>query len=82
MTLTYFTAWSNFVTLAFLYEKVYFQKTIAACDLKLIELMEIWSIEGQGHFLSLAQDYLHMKIKLASLSNHGAIFSQILNVGW
>ena len=43
VTLTYFTLRSNFVTNAFLEKKVDFSKTIAACDLKLIEqnLMEI-----------------------------------------
>ena len=46
-----------------------FSETIAACDLKvgrcrqLIEFMKVLSIEGQGHFLTLAQGHLHMKIK-------------------
>ena len=64
MTLTYFTARSNLVTLAFLWEKVktvYFSESIAACDLKvgrcrqLIEIMkyEGMSIEGQGHFFTI-----------------------------
>ena len=45
-----------------------FSETIAACDLKvgryrqLIEFMKV-CIEGQGHFLTLAQCHLHMKIK-------------------
>ena len=51
LTLTYFTTRSNFVTSAFLYEKVKivdFSEIIAACDLKigrcrqLIEIMKIW----------------------------------------
>ena len=33
-----------------------------------------------SHFLTLAQGHLHMKIKLAFLINHWAIFNQILNV--
>ena len=33
-----------------------FSETIAACNLKV-------NIQGQGHFLTLAQGYLHMKIK-------------------
>ena len=44
LTLTYFMPRSNFVTLAFLYEKVKkvdYSETIAACDLKLIDLMKI-----------------------------------------
>ena len=44
VTLNYFTARSNFVRLAFLQEKVKkvdFSETIAACDLKLIDLMKI-----------------------------------------
>ena len=50
VTLTYFTARSNLVTLAFLWEKVKtvdFSETIAACDLKvgrcrqLIEIMKV-----------------------------------------
>ena len=32
-----------------------------------------------SHFLTLAQGHLHMKIKLAFLINHWAIFNQILN---
>ena len=40
-------------------KKVDFSKTIAACDLKLIELMKI-----SGYFLTLAQGHLHMKIKI------------------
>ena len=42
--MTYFTARSNFVTLAFLWkkvEKVDFSETIAVCVLKLIDLMKI-----------------------------------------
>ena len=40
LTLTYFMARSNFLTLAFLYEKVKkvdYSETIGACDLKLID---------------------------------------------
>ena len=51
VTLTYFTARSNLVTLAFLWEKVKtvdFSETIAACDLKvgrcrqLIEFIKVY----------------------------------------
>ena len=52
LTLTYFTARSNFVTKALLFEKVRkkmdFSKTIAACGLKLIELIKIcefWKVQ-------------------------------------
>ena len=38
------------------------------------------SIEGQGHFLTLAKGHLYMKVELAIFNNHWAIFSQILNV--
>ena len=50
VTLTYFMAWSNLVTLAFLWKKVKtvdFSETIAACDMKvgrcrqLIEIMKV-----------------------------------------
>ena len=44
VTLTYFTARSNLVTLAFLWEKVKtvdFSETIAVSDLKQIDLMKI-----------------------------------------
>ena len=44
VTFTYSTERSNFVTLAFLLEKVKkvdYSETIAACDLKLIDLMKI-----------------------------------------
>ena len=46
-----------------------FSETVAACDLKvgrcrqLIEFMIYVSIDGQGHFLTLAQGHLCMKIK-------------------
>ena len=46
-----------------------FSETIKACDLKvgkcrqLIEFMTVGEFEGQGHFLTLAQGHLHMKIK-------------------
>ena len=46
-----------------------FSETIAASDLKvsrsrhLIEYMKILSIEGQGHFLTLAQGRVHTKIQ-------------------
>ena len=38
-------------------KKVDYSETIEACDLKLIslDLMKMLSIEGQGHFLTLAQ---------------------------
>ena len=74
---------SNFVTGFFVgkVKKGGFFRIFAASDLKLIELMKIYvSIEGQGHFLTLAQGHLHMEIKLAFLSNHWAIFSQIFNL--
>ena len=64
---------SNFVNEAFLLEKVKkvdFSKIIAACDLKLIELMKV---------LTFVKGHLYMKIKLA-VRNHLAIFNQILNV--
>ena len=46
-----------------------FSETIAASDLKvsrsrhLIECMSYVSIEGQGHFLTLAQGCVHTKIQ-------------------
>ena len=46
-----------------------FSETIAASDLKgcrnrhIIEYMKIISIEGQGHFLTLAQGCVHTKIQ-------------------
>ena len=49
-----------------------FSETIAACDLKvgryrqLIKLIRFVSIQGHGHFLTLAQGYLHLKIKTCS----------------
>ena len=47
-----------------------FSESIVALDLKdgtcthLIELMKKVSIEGQGHFFTLAQGHLHLKIKI------------------
>ena len=58
MTLTYFTAKSNFVTFAFLKEKmkkVDFSETIAACDLKLMDLMKICEYFRSRSFLDLGQ---------------------------
>ena len=40
-----------------------FSETIAACDLKQMNLMKICDIEGQGHFLTLAQGCVHTKIQ-------------------
>ena len=36
------------------------------------------SIEGQGHFLTLAQGHVHTKIKLDFLRNYSADLDQIL----
>ena len=65
-----------------------FSESIAASDLKdgtcrqLIEFMKV-SIEGQGHFLTLAQDHLHLKIiQPAFLRYHWAILNQILYVSF
>ena len=44
-------------------KKVDYSKTIAACYLKLIDLMKIVSIEGQGHLLTLTQGHLHLKVE-------------------
>ena len=75
LTFTYFTAWVDhdlcygkvkFGNLGFSIEKsenCWFFRTFAACDLKPIEIMKICEIEGQGHFLTLAQGHLHLKIK-------------------
>ena len=46
-----------------------FSETIEACDLKigryrqLIDFMKYVSIEGQGHYLTLAQGRIHTKIQ-------------------
>ena len=56
---------------------VYFSETIAASDLKvsgsrhLIDYMKFVSIEGQGHFLTLAQGHVFTKFQTG--------FSQNLN---
>ena len=42
-----------------------FSKTISACDLKVGWYIEFKKVcEGQGHFLTLAQGHLHVKLKL------------------
>ena len=47
---------------------VNFSETVEACDLKigryrqLIDFMKV-SIEGQGHYLTLAQECVHTKIQ-------------------
>ena len=70
VTLTYFTATSNLVTTAFLYKKVKtvdFSESIAASDLKGSRsrhlIRRYVSIEGQDHFLTLAQGRVHTKIQ-------------------
>ena len=40
-----------------------FSETIAASDLKQVDLRRYVSIEGQGHFLTLAQGRVHTKIQ-------------------
>ena len=46
-----------------------FSETIEACDLKfgiyrqLIDFMKVCGIEGQGHYLTLAQGRVHTKIQ-------------------
>ena len=46
-------------------EKCWFFRTFAACDLKLHKKWRHVSIEGQGHFLTLTQSQLHMKLQTA-----------------
>ena len=61
-----------------------FSEAFEACDLKvgryrqLIDFMKYMSIEGQGHFLTLAQGRVHTKIKPIFLRNHYAILNKIL----
>ena len=42
-----------------------FSETIEACDLKVGRCKQLidFSIEGQGHFLTLAQGHVHTKIQ-------------------
>ena len=40
-----------------------FSEAIAASDLKQMDLMKYVSIEGQGHFLTLAQGFVNTKIQ-------------------
>ena len=40
-----------------------FSETIAASDLKQMDLMKICEFEGQGHFLTLTQGRVHTKIQ-------------------
>ena len=39
-----------------------FSETIAASDLKQMDLMKICEYEGQGHFLTFTQGRVHAKI--------------------
>ena len=62
-----------------------FSETFEACDLnvgrcrQLIELMTVYmSIEGQCHFLTLAQGHLHMKIKTCFSQKPLGRFNHIL----
>ena len=60
-----------------------FLETIAASDLnvgrcrQLIEFITV-SNEDQGHFLTLAQGHICMKIKTCFLRNNWAVFNQLL----
>ena len=59
---------------------VNFSETIAACDLKVGRCRQIIdgvSIEGQGHFLTLFQGRLHMKIKTCFSRKLMGHFNQI-----
>ena len=40
------------------------------------------SIEGQGHFLTLAKGHLHLKIKTGFSQNDWAILNQVLFCAW
>ena len=51
-----------------------FSETIAASDLKVGRS----SIEGQGHFLTLAQGRAHAKIKTGFSQKYCAVLNQIL----
>ena len=61
-----------------------FSETIAASDLKgsrkihLIEYVKYVSIEGQGHFLTLAQGRVHTKIQTDFFRDYFADLNQIL----
>ena len=72
MTLTYFTAWSNLVAKAFLWEKVKtvgFSESIAASDLKvsrsshLIEYMKVCEYYRSRLFLDHGEGRVHTKIQ-------------------
>ena len=41
-----------------------FSEAIAASDLKQMDLIRYVSIEGQGHFLTLAEGCVHTKIQI------------------
>ena len=62
-----------------------FSETIEACDLKICryrQLIDIClsyvSIEGQGHYLTLAQGRIHTKFKPDFLRKYWAMLNQIL----
>ena len=61
-----------------------FSETIEACDLKFSRCRQLieFMTEGQGHFLTLAQGHLHMKIKTCFSQKHLAVFNQILYVNF
>ena len=63
-----------------------FSDTIAACDLKIGRGKQLFikyvSIEGQGHFLTLAQGHLCMKIKTRFSQKPLGHFNQILYVSF
>ena len=65
--MTYFTARSNFVTLAFLKKKVEFSVIIAACDMKLIELRSFLDFGPRSLCLPPARVRRHIVFPLASV---------------
>ena len=56
-----------------------FSETIAASDLKQMDVIKILSIEGQGHFLTLAQGRVHTKFKPDFLRNYCVNLNQTLH---
>ena len=55
-----------------------FSETIAASDLKQMDLIRYVSIEGQGHFSTMAQGCVHTKIQTGFLRNYCVDLNQTL----
>ena len=64
-----------------MFQKLLLSVKVGRCG-QIIELRRYMSIEGQGHFLTLPQDHLHMEIKTCFSQKPLGNFNQIFCVSF